>query len=102
VGPKEVALAILDVGSDDATAPQMQRDPQLAAYRTRRRSTPRTSWRGVPVPGASLCTSFYDKCPILKAETPEQVDNRLFLCDVAACTLHEGMALLGIRTPEHL
>ncbi|GAA1414575.1 arginine--tRNA ligase [Streptomyces thermospinosisporus] len=51
---------------------------------------------------ASLYTAFYDKCPVLKAETPEQVANRLFLCDVTAATLHQGMALLGIRTPERL
>ncbi|MGW3355708.1 arginine--tRNA ligase [Streptomyces bungoensis] len=51
---------------------------------------------------ASLYTSFYDKCPVLKAESPEQVENRLFLCDVTARTLHRGMALLGIRTPEKL
>ncbi|MFC8096011.1 arginine--tRNA ligase [Streptomyces sp. NPDC057301] len=51
---------------------------------------------------ASLYTSFYDKCPVLKAETPEQVQNRLLLCDVTARTLHQGMALLGIRTPERL
>ncbi|MER7195634.1 arginine--tRNA ligase [Streptomyces flaveolus] len=51
---------------------------------------------------ASLYTSFYDKCPVLKAQTPEQVENRLFLCDVTARTLHRGMALLGIRTPERL
>ncbi|MFF9125718.1 arginine--tRNA ligase [Streptomyces sp. NPDC014889] len=51
---------------------------------------------------ASLYTSFYDKCPVLKAKTPEQVANRLFLCDVTARTLHQGMALLGIRTPERL
>ncbi|MEU8585717.1 arginine--tRNA ligase [Streptomyces sp. NPDC048664] len=51
---------------------------------------------------ASLYTSFYDKCPVLKAETPAQVENRLFLCDITARTLHEGMALLGIRTPAKL
>ncbi|MFJ3020785.1 arginine--tRNA ligase [Streptomyces tendae] len=51
---------------------------------------------------ASLYTTFYDKCPVLKAETPEQVENRLFLCDLTARTLHRGMALLGIRTPERL
>ncbi|MFD7408901.1 arginine--tRNA ligase [Streptomyces sp. NPDC059866] len=51
---------------------------------------------------ASLYTTFYDKCPVLKAETPAQVENRLFLCDVTARTLHQGMALLGIRTPERL
>ncbi|MFF1724950.1 arginine--tRNA ligase [Streptomyces sviceus] len=51
---------------------------------------------------ASLYTSFYDKCPVLKADTPAQVENRLFLCDLTARTLHQGMALLGIRTPEKL
>ncbi|MBZ4019384.1 arginine--tRNA ligase [Streptomyces purpurogeneiscleroticus] len=51
---------------------------------------------------ASLYTTFYDQCPVLKAETPEQVENRLFLCDITARTLHKGMALLGIRTPERL
>ncbi|MFE9360795.1 arginine--tRNA ligase [Streptomyces olivaceoviridis] len=51
---------------------------------------------------ASLYTTFYDKCPVLRAETPAQVENRLFLCDVTARTLHRGMALLGIRTPEKL
>ncbi|MFD3588923.1 arginine--tRNA ligase [Streptomyces sp. NPDC058683] len=51
---------------------------------------------------ASLYTSFYDKCPVLKADTPAQVENRLLLCDLTARTLHQGMALLGIRTPERL
>src|SRR5690606_23230997 len=51
---------------------------------------------------ASLYTSFYDKCPVLKAGSPEQVANRLFLCDLTARTPHRGMALLGIRTPERL
>ncbi|NYV76893.1 arginine--tRNA ligase [Streptomyces sp. UH6] len=51
---------------------------------------------------ASLFTTFYDKCPVLKADTPAQVENRLFLCDVTGRTLRQGMALLGIRTPERL
>jgi arginyl-tRNA synthetase len=51
---------------------------------------------------ASFYTTFYDKCPVLKAETQEQIENRLFLCDVTARTLHRGMDLLGIRTPERL
>ncbi|MFJ9081574.1 arginine--tRNA ligase [Streptomyces sp. NPDC102384] len=51
---------------------------------------------------ASLYTTFYDKCPVLKADSTEQVENRLFLCDLTARTLHRGMTLLGIRTPEKL
>ncbi|MFC9278610.1 arginine--tRNA ligase [Streptomyces collinus] len=51
---------------------------------------------------ATLLTTFYDQCPVLKAESPEQVENRLFLVDLTARTLHRGMALLGIRTPGKL
>ncbi|MFI8350715.1 arginine--tRNA ligase [Streptomyces sp. NPDC085596] len=51
---------------------------------------------------ASLLTSFYDQCPVLKADSPAQVENRLFLVDLTARTLHQGMSLLGIRTPEKL
>ncbi|MBW5254621.1 arginine--tRNA ligase [Streptomyces sp. P01-B04] len=52
---------------------------------------------------ASLYTTFYDQCHVLSDENPaEVVENRLFLCDLTARTLHKGMALLGIRTPERL
>ncbi|MEV0736192.1 arginine--tRNA ligase [Streptomyces sp. NPDC050549] len=51
---------------------------------------------------ASLLTTFYDQCPVLKADTREQQENRLLLVDLTARTLHRGMALLGIRTPEKL
>ncbi len=52
---------------------------------------------------ASLFTTFYDQCPVIKPR-PEQdvVENRLLLCELTARTLHQGMALLGIRTPERL
>jgi arginyl-tRNA synthetase len=51
---------------------------------------------------ASLYTSFFDKCPVLKADTPARVENRLFLCVTTARTLRLGMALLGIQAPERL
>ncbi|NXY98951.1 arginine--tRNA ligase [Streptomyces sp. BR123] len=51
---------------------------------------------------ASHLTAFYDQCPVLKAETPEQMENRLFLVELTARTLSKGMSLLGIRTPERL
>ncbi|MFI9203791.1 arginine--tRNA ligase [Streptomyces sp. NPDC053048] len=51
---------------------------------------------------SSLFTAFYDQCPVIKAGSVEAVENRLFLCDLTARTLHQGMALLGIRTPERL
>ncbi|MFF3792903.1 arginine--tRNA ligase [Streptomyces sp. NPDC001981] len=52
---------------------------------------------------ASHYTTFYDQCHVLSDDNPaEVVENRLFLCDLTARTLHRGMALLGIRTPERL
>ncbi|MDX3588602.1 arginine--tRNA ligase [Streptomyces europaeiscabiei] len=51
---------------------------------------------------ATLLTTFYDQCPVLKADTPAQMENRLFLIDLTARTLHRGMGLLGIRTPDKL
>ncbi|MFI8767731.1 arginine--tRNA ligase [Streptomyces sp. NPDC053792] len=52
---------------------------------------------------ASLYTTFYDQCPVIKPEPPQEIaENRLFLCELTARTLHQGMALLGIRTPERL
>ncbi|MET9845138.1 arginine--tRNA ligase [Streptomyces ossamyceticus] len=52
---------------------------------------------------ATLLTTFYDQCHVLSPDNaPEVVENRLFLIDLTARTLHRGMALLGIRTPERL
>ncbi|MBW1597520.1 arginine--tRNA ligase [Streptomyces sp. JJ38] len=51
---------------------------------------------------ATHYTSFYEHCPVLKAEDAATVENRLFLCELTARTLHQGMELLGIRTPERL
>ena len=51
---------------------------------------------------ASMFTTFYEQCPVLTAESPAQVENRLFLCDLTARTLRQGLTLLGIRTPERL
>ncbi|WP_433919294.1 arginine--tRNA ligase [Streptomyces canus] len=52
---------------------------------------------------ASLFTSFYDQCPVIKPRPAQEiVENRLLLCDLTARTLHQGMALLGVRTPERL
>ncbi|MER5275984.1 arginine--tRNA ligase [Streptomyces sp. NPDC002809] len=52
---------------------------------------------------ASHLTTFYDQCHVLSDDNPaEVVENRLFLVELTARTLHRGMALLGIKTPERL
>ncbi len=50
---------------------------------------------------ASLFHSFFEACPVLKAE-PELRASRLTLCALTARTLREGLALLGIGVPERM
>ena len=51
---------------------------------------------------ANSLSSFYDQCPVLKAESPERRDSRLALIDLVARTLEAGLALLGIRVVEEM
>jgi arginyl-tRNA synthetase len=46
-------------------------------------------------------TSFYENCPVLKAE-PKQRSSRLMLCDLTARVLKEGLQILGIETLEQM
>ena len=50
---------------------------------------------------ASLFHSFFEACPVLKAE-PDLRASRLTLCALTARTLKEGLALLGIGVPERM
>ncbi|MFM8871101.1 MAG: DALR anticodon-binding domain-containing protein, partial [Actinomycetota bacterium] len=49
---------------------------------------------------ASDFTSFYEHCPVLRAESDSMRDSRLFLCDSTARVMNTGLAVLGIRSPE--
>ncbi|UNS98293.1 arginine--tRNA ligase [Streptomyces tubbatahanensis] len=51
---------------------------------------------------ATLYSRFFENCLVLDPAEPEQSENRLFLCEMTAKVLHQGLALLGIRTPERL
>ncbi len=50
---------------------------------------------------ATTFSSFYDKCPILKAE-PEIMASRLALAQLTSRTLARGLSLLGIEAPERM
>ena len=45
--------------------------------------------------------SFFEACPVLKAEGVAQ-QTRLTLCHLTAATLEKGMGLLGIQVPERM
>jgi arginyl-tRNA synthetase len=51
---------------------------------------------------AGLFSSFYENCPILTAETPEQQQSRLRLAALTGRTLKQGLHLLGLETLERM
>jgi len=50
---------------------------------------------------AASFSSFFEACPVLKAEA-EQRASRLALCELTARTLATGLSLLGIEAPERM
>jgi arginyl-tRNA synthetase len=51
---------------------------------------------------ANRFSTFYENCPVLKAETPELLHSRLALCDLTAKVLRQGSELLGIEVVERM
>lgn len=51
---------------------------------------------------ASSYHSFYEHCPVLKAEDPVVRQGRLALCARVAATLRQGLGLLGIGVVERM
>lgn len=51
---------------------------------------------------ANCFSTFYDQCPVLKAETDELRTSRLLLADLTARVIARGLELLGIRTIEQM
>lgn len=51
---------------------------------------------------AQAFTSFYESCPVLKADSTDAKMSRLVLCDRTARVLRLGLGLLGIQAPERL
>ena len=47
-------------------------------------------------------SDFYERCPILKAESPEARASRLALARLTGEVLEQGLALLGIRTLQRM
>ena len=51
---------------------------------------------------AGKFTSFYENCPVLKADDTTTRDSRLALCDLTARVLKQGLETLGIETVEQM
>jgi arginyl-tRNA synthetase len=51
---------------------------------------------------AGKFTSFYENCPVLKADDEATRNSRLALCDLTARVLKQGLATLGIEVVEQM
>jgi arginyl-tRNA synthetase len=51
---------------------------------------------------AKATSTFYEACPVLKAETPELKNSRLLLVDLVGRVIKQALDLLGIRTVERM
>jgi len=51
---------------------------------------------------ANFYSTFYEQCPVLKAETEQLRDERLVLCDLTARTIRLGLRLLNIDVVEQM
>ncbi|GAB3432567.1 arginine--tRNA ligase [Flindersiella endophytica] len=51
---------------------------------------------------ASAFTTFYEHCPVLRAEDEKLRASRLVLCDATARTLATGLSVLGISAPPRM
>jgi len=51
---------------------------------------------------ASLFTTFYEQCPVLKADDEEIRQSRLALCAVVLRVLTTGLGLLGVPLPDRM
>jgi arginyl-tRNA synthetase len=89
VDPAEHALAVALLGFDTAV------DAALDTYSPHKLTTYLFELAGA-------FTSFYENCPVLKAENRQVADSRLALCALTARTLSSGLGLLGIDTPERM
>jgi len=51
---------------------------------------------------AGAFATFFENCPVLKADTEELKNSRMLLCDLAGRTMKQGLCLLGIEAPERM
>lgn len=88
VEPQERALALAVLGFDSAVADTLEK------YSPHRLCTYLFDL-------ATAFTSFYEHCPVLKADEPTRT-SRLVMCDVTARVMACGLGLLGIDAPEQM
>ncbi len=96
----ESAAIVLDSPAEQALARQLMRfsealDMTVADYRPNQLTAYLFDL-------ANAYSTFFEQCPVLKADTPALRTSRLLLCDLTARTLKQGLELLGIPVVEKM
>ena len=84
---RQLALHLLGFGAVVADVAETTEPHRLSAYLFE---------------AASLFTSFYEQCPVLKADEDATRASRLALCAAALRVLTAGLNLLGVPVPERM
>src|SRR5450756_1750268 len=84
---RELALKLLDFGAVVTLVAESAEPHRLCSYLFE---------------VASLFTSFYEQCPVLKADSEETRNSRLALCAAALRVLVAGLGLLGVPIPDRM
>src|ERR1700761_4613334 len=84
---RELALKLLSFGTVATQVADTAEPHQLCAYLFE---------------VASLFTTFYEQCPVLKAEDEEIRQSRLSLCAAVLRALTTGLGLLGVPLPDRM
>jgi arginyl-tRNA synthetase len=84
---RELALKLLSFGAVVTQVAETAGPHQLAAYLFE---------------VASLFTTFYEQCPVLKADDEEIRQSRLALCAAVLRVLTTGLGLLGVPLPDRM
>ena len=84
---RELALKLLGFGAVVAQVAETAEPHQLCTYLFE---------------AASLFTTFYEQCPVLKADDEETRQSRLALCAAVLRVLTTGLGLLGVPLPERM
>jgi len=84
---RKLALELLDFGAAVVEAAETLRPHRLAGYL---------------YDVATVFTTFFETCSVLKAPDEATRDARLALCELTARVLERGLRLLGIAAPERM
>ena len=107
-------FARANVAPEDATGPivvseraERELALRLLGLRRRRGEKQRTTAEPHKLAGfvfdvASDFTTFYEQCPVIKAETKQLVSSRLALSALTLTVLLSGLDLLGIPVPDRM